>query len=181
MVNKLKEFCDNGKNVSLYLNRGDTTRFVFGRIVFSNDRYVIISMISPAGRYDGYLVKSIDDIVRLEFDDLYSDRMQKLCSAMYEEVCFTNFDSQTDDPIRSFLKKALDENKVISIELIHSNIDDVVGNLVSIQDDLCMVKQIDQYGCEDGYSVFSINNITHISYDSEDEQIIMRLREAQKT
>ena len=40
------------------------------------------------------------------------------------------------------------------------------------------VKQIDLYGQEDGFSYISINDITKISYDSEDERIIMRLYES---
>ena len=39
---------------------------------------------------------------------------------------------------------------------------------------MCQIKQVDEFGEDDGVAFILIKNITQISYDSEEEQIILQ-------
>lgn len=173
MIDKLFELKELKKYVSLYTNEEDTSKFIFGKIMYVNTDYVVIYMIAPDGNYDGILVKDIDSVMRIEFDDIYSEKMIKLI----DESRLPKFDLLIENKgiLISILKKFKDEHKILSIELLHSESDDVVGFVESIDEKSCMIKQVDLYGHENGFSYVFLNDITQISYDSNDEQIILKL------
>ena len=92
--------------------------------------------------------------------------------------------AQTDGEIyhvlglkESVLRFAKAFKKIVSFELINSKNDDVVGFVEVIDEGCCKIKQVDFYGHEDGYSFIELENITQISVDSRDEQIVLRLWE----
>ena len=74
--------------------------------------------------------------------------------------------------LEAVLKISMDTEKVISIELLQSGYDDVCGIIRSIDNDICTVQQIDQYGYDNGVSYIRLNEITQLSLDPEDEHNI---------
>ena len=63
----------------------------------------------------------------------------------------------------------------MSIEILDSGYDDVVGYVENVQNGICEIRRIDEYGVEDGKSYMEIQNITQISFESESEKIIQKL------
>lgn len=173
MLKKILELSETNKFVSIYVNERDTSKFVFGRILCANDDYVVIYMIAPNGRYDGVLVKDINNVIRIEFDDKYADRMNQLINE--DELYKFDIVLECHDILMSILKIAKKEHKILSLELLNSEINDVVGFVENIDENLCTIKQVDLYGNEDGISYIKLNDITQISFDSDDEQIILNL------
>ena len=173
MIERLKEVAVKQKCVSLYMDSEDTSRFVFGRILCVNGDHIAILMISPEGDYDGLLVKRTEAVIRLEMDDKYARKMHKLCN----EKNVAEFEGVIDelDIVKSALDYAKTAKKIISCELLNSGSDDIVGFLEDIKNGLCEIKQVDAEGCEDGYSYIMMNDITQISYDSKEEQFLLRL------
>lgn len=172
MLEVLNEICEQKKNVAIYTNIHNTSKFIFGRILAVNEDDIVIDMISPDGKFDGILATKIDKIYRIELDGQYAEKMKKLCpkDRSYSEIIF-----ETNDLKYDLLSYAFESKGVLSIELIDSENYDIVGFVDELSDKQCKIKQVDEYGFKDGYSYIDIADITEISYNSLDEQRILVL------
>lgn len=173
MLKILSEMCSSGKRISIYTNMQDTNKFHYGTIVAVNAEEIAIKMISPNGNYDGVIVMSTDLVYRIEVDSKYDIKMKKLCPKFESDFYRENI-----DPIHikeSLLSIALKAKKIVSLELIESGYNDVVGFIEEINDKYCKIKEVDEYGGEYGFSIIMIKDITKICYDSEEEAIMLKL------
>lgn len=170
MLDVLKKWCKENKFVSIYSNCADTERFIYGKILYVNEEEVLIYMVSPNGNFDGLLVIQTTSVFRLEYGGDYEKKMELLVSQYELPV----FDFVVDDFHigLSILKIASKTREIVSIELMDSDIDDVVGIVESLDSNLCKIRQINAYGSEDGYSIINLDDVTQISYASEDERRI---------
>lgn len=173
MLRILKELCLSKKTASIYTNYNTPTKFYYGVVLAVNDEEIAIYMISTDGKDDGIVAQSIDDVIRVELDGLYEEKMRKLCSINPP----IDFDVTLDNNniIKSLLDLALETKKIVSIELVDSGYDDVVGFVDEIDNGRCKIKVIDEYGYEDGYSYFLIKDVTQVSYATETEKRILNL------
>ena len=176
MIKKLLKLSVLKKYVSLYVNESDASKFVFGRILCANKDYVVIYMIAPNGKYDGILVKETTAVIRIEVEDKYSRKMHQLISS--NEMRKFNFVLDDHNILSSLFNIAKNEHKIISLELLNSEMNNVVGFVENTDENVCMIRQVDLYGDDDGFSYIDLNDITQVTYDSDDEQIILRLWES---
>ena len=175
MLKVLFELYSSKKVASIYTDSSETSKFYFGSIAAINDKEIAIHLISPDGEDDGITVMSVDNVFRIETDGLYHEKMKKLCSGFENTVSPCNFPIDNNNISASVLLSASERNLLVSIELLDSGYNDVIGFIESITDGECKVKQVDEYGFEDGYSYVSIDDITKISCHTQDEKRIMRL------
>lgn len=172
MLKFLKQVCDDNRCVSIYSNSNDMSKFIYGRIISVNEDYIAIYMISPDGDFDGILVKQVDEVVRVEVGGQYDEKMKKLLLSCelpaFDHIFCDNF-------FESLLQVAVKTKKIVSIELMNSGYDDVVGYAEELNRETCTIKQVDSYGHSDGVSIIAIDRISQISYDSQNEQRILKL------
>ena len=171
MKEKLTELRKQNKNVSIYICE-DSDKFLYGKPLSVNDNEFALLMYTPYGKYDGIIVKSIENITRIEYDGQYDQKMQK--------ILLRNIDAENyciDDSLitSSILELSLKLNKIVSIELLNSGYDDVVGFVDEICDNKCTVKLVDEYGYEVGYSYILISDITQVMFDGERENLFLNL------
>ena len=88
---------------------------------------------------------------------------------------------EPDNVVYSVLYDSLQTKKVVSIELVSSNVEDVIGVPVEINENICKVFLVDEYGVYDGYALFDICDITQISVSSDEEKTIEKLMTNQGT
>lgn len=176
MKEKLLKLQKQNKNVSIYCC-DDNNNFIYGKILSVNDSEFALLMYTPSGNYDGIIVKSIDEIIRIEYDGQYEQKMQKvmLRNIDAESYCIDGFLITN-----SILELSLKLNKIVSIELLKSGYDDVVGFVDEICDNKCTVKLVDEYGYEDGYSFILISDITQVMLDGERENLLQKLWQINK-
>ena len=173
MKTKILKLSKTKKNISLYLNPHDTSKFIFGHIISANDMHFVMCLVDSYGNYDGILVKEIDEIIRIELDDKYAKKIEKLIrdKGIYEiDLCLNG-----DDIIKEVLDVIQNANKIVSIEILHSGASDVIGFVDDVTDDICTIRQINSYGEEDGKTHIILNNITELSFDSVEENTILKL------
>lgn len=175
MLKILKNTMKESGQISVYANINDTSKFLYGKILCADEDWFSLYMVSCDGTFDGIIVKPIESIIKIETDGQYDEKMKKLCNLS----SLPNFPYKLKEgAIKvSVLQIALETRKVISLELLESGIDDVVGIVEDITDEFCKIKQIDQYGMYDGFSFVKINDITQISYDSQEEKTVLKLYE----
>ena len=173
MINLLKKLCFEQKYICIYTNYSDVSKFIYGKLLFVNDYHVVIYSISPFGKYDGIILKDVNDIFRIEIDGQYATMMNYLINDSELPLC--NIQIFNDDAVSSLIKFAAKELKIIAIELNKSGYNDIIGFVQNYNEYICEVKQVDSYGCIDGYSIIKIEDISQISYDSIDEQHLFNL------
>lgn len=168
MTHKLTELYNENAWVCLYHNPSDHNAFMFGRLLRVNESYIALLSVTPFGRYDGISVVQTRDIFRVEYNNQYEksilQRMDWEDSPWHPVI--------DEDIVRSLLSEAKSGCKVVSIELCESGINDIVGFVEKVEENVFSVRQVDSYGCSDGISVARIEDISLISCDAEEERMI---------
>lgn len=172
MLNVLNRMIRENKNVCIHTDINDTTKFIYGRIICADNDFFAASTLSTDSDFDGVLIKKTDDIIYLETDSQYDDKMRKLSSS--NPTVFTQKLEIGNIPC-SMLLIALKMKQVVSLELMNSGIIDIVGMVISINNYICAIQQIDEYGFKDGIAYIDISDITQISYASREEIRISKL------
>lgn len=171
----LEELKENQKSCSLYINVQDTSKFVFGKILELNGMHIMFFSISPDGEYDGVLLIKIDNILRVEYNDLYSARMSKLIKDKNFSCKFDFISIENNNLVELMLNSLLKEKIIVSIELLDSSMYDVIGFVEEINENICKIRQVNDDGQDDGITYIRMDDITQISADSSDERRILRL------
>ena len=127
-----------------------------------NDSEVLIAHISPNGYYDGYVLKHIEEVYRVEYDGEYEKRIEKLYRAKGQAH---NFASAEDDGALFYtaLSFAKENDLVVSLML---GDDYRAGFVDNYNDDTVFLNALN----EDGVAVVRINEILWLEIDTDYEQ-----------
>lgn len=175
MINELKRLCETREPVSIYANYANTSKFIFGYVLAVNEVDIAIQLISPNGDDDGFTVMNIDNILRIEEKCQYTEKMKILSSD--KNIPVYDFKFCEDEIMESAVLYALNHNRILSVELVDSGFDDVVGFVDYADGGVCKINQIDEYGFDDGFSLIEFKNITKVTVMSSDERRIKKLWE----
>ena len=173
MLKILYELCSSKSIVSLYTDYQDMSKFHFGTVLAVNGKEIAIHMITPDGEDDGISVMNVEDVVRAEVGGQYAKKMEVLCSD--QSLSDYKIEIKDDNILISVLSYAISNEQLISIELLDSGHNDIVGFAKIMPGGECIINQVDEYGFEDGVSYVSINDITMITLLSQDEKRIAKL------
>ena len=165
--------------LSLYVNEEDTYRFTVGRIrnVYTDD--FIMEHLAPGGAYDGLSVMRIADVYRMTIGDEYTKEVVAVASPQTGERAALPAE---ETALRALLRYAQDRQKIVSIELHDSDNTDVLGYVEALGDQLCLVRELNRSGGDEGVSALDLEAITMLSCDGEEEralaELVRRRREA---
>ncbi len=173
MLKTLKKLCEKKRRVLLYTNQENTSKFDYGQILAVNDKEFAIYSVTPDGKADGIMVKKLTDVIRVGIGGQYEEKIEKLCAMNH----IAPFDEKlnADDIVVSALQLAKRNGEIVSLVLLDSDYFDVVGFIDDISDGLCTVREVDEYGFEDGITHIPLENITELSCGSEDENRVLTL------
>ena len=178
--NELKAFYDNRELVSIHSDTSDYGSFAVGYIVGYNEEHYILALISPYGRYDGFVVRERKSIVSVEHGGKYENKIKRL--AAYYKTKHEELDLSEDNLYLSMLNFANERNYIVAIELNDGGYQDCIGYVKSIDaesgDKSCIISLLDEYGENDGEAVLLIDDITELSVNTEDEIRLKILHES---
>lgn len=173
MIKELLKLHSAKSKASIYTNTNELDKFHYGTVIAVDDKEIAIHMISPDGDDDGVSVMSVDNVFRVDVGGQYAEKMGKLyVGKTLRDYALPKCD---DGILMSALLYALAEKEVVSIELIDSGYNDIVGIPETIDSGECSIRQFDEYGYEDGFSFISVKDITKLSFSTDAEKRIMRL------
>ena len=161
---------DRDNIVLIYSNINNLSKFDAGRIIHVFQNEVLYAHYLPNGKYDGYRVIANENIVKVEMNSLYSQKIQTLVK--YHKTKHDDIVKVEDNGFISLLNYAKDFNKVVTVELVDSGRNDIIGYVNKIEDETCFFDQRDDFGNMDGQAIVDISDITYISCDGDDESII---------
>lgn len=155
------------KIVSFFTNEEETGKFSTGFIGGIFQKEIIINHITPCGHYDGYFVKRIDNILKVEFETLYTNKIEKLYRL--RNSTHDKTEKVTDNGFLDIIIFSKENNKIISVELLESGVNNAVGYVESFSNEFVSIKQVNEYGDYDGLCLIKLDDITHLVCDSEEE------------
>ena len=175
MIDVLKELYRNKTLASLYTGFDETDKFTFGYVSAADKDWTAIHMISPDGFDDGIHVTRTDMVISADIGGLYGEKMNKLIDGNPVAV-YDFYDKDGENGIMlSALLYAKNEKYIVSLELVDSGIVDITGFIDGINDGMCRINVIDEYGAADGVSYVPVENITIVTFRSADEKRLEKL------
>lgn len=174
----LKEAMEKDKVVCVYTNPDDTTKFSVGYILSTNANETLIASISPLGRYDGYLIKKNETIFLVEFDSKYSKKIEGLFLKIKNKHLLGKLDLiKENNTLQFMLNHAQNHSLIVSIELVNSQLNDIIGLVREVNDKGIKIEIIEEIGITDGYAFCLLEDITNLEIDSEELIVLKQLIE----
>ena len=173
-LDELKKLQQSREIACIYTSR-DTSKFAAGIIQCFDEKFVIIEHILPTGQYDGFVTRNIEDILKIEQNSKYSNKIKTLSNlynVKHEKLKIVN-----QDVLFSLFTYAMETRKIVTLELVDSEYDDAVGYVDDVSGDFVRMTGIDRYGEKDGEIVFKTSNITHLDCGTDTEVALKLLNE----
>jgi len=168
----------NGTIVAIYNNKDNTRAFWTGYICRIDDLYILLAHIQSSGLYDGYFLLELSSIYRIERDTPYLHKIEKLYQ--HNEQHHPELIQKTISIINDVLLFAKENLYVLSIQLLNSGYDDVIGTVKNVEDGFLHINVLDEYGICSGETTLELQTITRIACDTEDEHPIYQLMNFEK-
>ena len=177
MYSVLNKCVETKSVVSLYSNLDNAFVHLTGYVLKVTQEYVLIAHITEHGCYDGYIVKHTDDIYRIDYDGTYEKKIASLYHLREQKHnLFTILNVKMDMELNLLLLDcAKQTHKVISVEYE----DAVLSGFVEGYDsDKLLISIVDENGVQNGHSIINLNTIQTIALDTDTEQDILLLYQA---
>lgn len=156
--------------IGIYSDNTSTDKFSAGYVIAVSSDDVVIAHITPNGMYDGFMLKKIEDIYRIDVDGKYETVLQKLYTE--QSQFHKEFNAEYNNLTKSFLYFAAINKYVVTIELFDSGLEDVQGFIDNINEETVNIRKLNSYGEYEGNSIIFINDITFITCDSDNEHTL---------
>lgn len=163
----LFSICKDGKVALIYTNSEQTQKFSAGIVSGIFDNEIIIDHFLPNGKYDGFVVKRIIDIFKVELDSKYNFKIMNL--SQMNNTKHDKLRRVNEKGFLTLLTYAHESKKVVTIGMFDSDYNDAQGFVEKISGDFCTLSLLDEYGENDGVAVLNIDNISYLSCDGDDE------------
>ncbi len=171
LYKKMVELLETKQIVSIHSSE-DSEYFLVGYLIGLDEEYTLLQHINADGRYDGYVMISTADIYRCEYDDEYTNRIEKLYrirGKKHEDV-----ELEYGNTLIAFMNWTIKKNYVVSIQNEEENIN-IQGLIKEINAENIVIQVINDNGEYDGITYMDISYITRIDCDSTDEQTLKLL------
>lgn len=152
----------------------ESNTFGAGYILGVDDSCLLLRSIDCVGEDDGLILYRLQEIVKMERDTLYCQKLQRLIKI--KNSVFKDYDFPQRDYIKWLLNESLNNNKMLFIQLLQSQQCDVIGIVTKVYTGKCFISQINDSGQSDGECVFRIEDISSIKIDSRENKAFELLR-----
>lgn len=173
MIEKIQLCFEKRKVVSLYYDLNNMDAHLTGYIEGFSGEEILVAHISSHGLYDGYILKRIDEIYRIDYDGKYEKKIERLYTIKQQSHKKIPFNNDMKTILEDALHFAQNNNYIISLEFSDSYISGIID---SFNDRLISIRIVEDDGSESGISVIEFSDIDTISVDTDDEQDIKLLR-----
>ena len=155
--------CSKRDIVEIYTNQSNTSAFDVGIVIGEDKQGLVIMSFLEDGKYDNTQYIEKEYIYLKEYDDSYS-------RAIYDKINFNDIEnhklyfSQNESIKKQVLEYCLKKGFDVSIELYNSNLVDVYGVIVKIQDEEIIINKKNEEDESDGEAYVLDKAISRISF-----------------
>lgn len=156
--------------VSFYDDINDTEKFYVGYYICSDDEFALFNLVTTRGYEDGLYLTAIDNIFRIDYDDLYTKKIEKLfCINNQRKIDFPNNNSEL---FKNIVNYSIENDYIVSIGYEDNQIS---GFVKEFYNDYIVISSVNEYGEYDGRSIVSNSIIEFLRCNSGDERNISLL------
>lgn len=156
---ELDKYQEERTLVEVYTNAQDTTRFDVGYILAFDDDFFIMLTLSKYGRLDGFYLYKTENIIRICVNSKYLKKMTSLMRFYNEKQDIINIDKYL---VYDLLDYCRINNRIVSVEILDSGNIDTRGYIEELDVDKCCIRQISEYGENNGVTSILLKDISEI-------------------
>lgn len=142
--------CNWGETAQCYVDLHDRECFMVGKIIWSDNQWFLLQCISPTAHWDGFALISQAELHRLEINSDYCRHLADVLAMRHEAEILPPIIKA--NPLYEMLDYAVDKKIPIALELCRSATNDVIGRIVSYDQNVVHVQQFDDDGKPNGES-----------------------------
>ncbi len=161
--------------VSIYTNQWKPDYFSTGFVNAISDQEVVLNHVTPDGLYDGYIVRKLGDLFRVDIGGLYEQRLYLLYTLQKQSHLKLIKKRKTGDAnlFREVLLSARKQNYVVSLCIDEAETQNgITGWISEVFDNEVVIAKISYEGDNDGFSIVPMNRISKINCNTTDERVI---------
>ena len=170
----LKEYKDANVLTSLFVDPDNPDDFIAGFVEHINPRQVVLSAVSPVGRYDGIIGIRMTEIITVLGEDEYSQRLRRLLILRGEAPTESMDVEDGEDLFHAMCRHAMENRRVITV---WSGESEYVGYITSLDDMRLTMDALDFFGQDPASVNVTLRDVTMASLGSEDDEIFRILSE----
>ncbi|AUS09487.1 hypothetical protein C1X05_12120 [Laceyella sacchari] len=178
ILEALKRSLYKGMIVSVYSDRNQPGNFSAGFIDAISDEQFVMKHVTPEGTNDGYIMRRIEDVFRVDVHGEYEQRLRLLYTLQkqrHEDFLNGAVTEQSNLFVES-LTIAQARNLIVTICIDETESqDDITGFVKEINTEEVTIARISSNGSNDGESIFLIEDITKMNCDTTAERLIKQL------
>lgn len=165
---RLAELTGKKQLVSIYADLENTHKFEAGYLLGLDDKYYLLQSIHPMGYDDGLILRTLQDVYRVSTNSLYEQKLGILMKH-YNAIANGNADIPGNNMLLNILNYAKSNDHIITIEFNDSGYSDISGFVLEAGDGYSRIHEVTDYGEDDGETIISLEHISKIACNSEDE------------
>jgi len=146
--------------------------FRVGYFVFCDQTYAIFNLLTTRGYEDGLYLTRLDNIYRVDCDDRYTQRIERLSEINGSGRVDVNF-SEKEDAITAVLAFSKNNGFLVTVEVEDGEL--VTGSIDTVDDEWITFNVISDDGILDGKSAVLIDSIVRLHCNSGRERNIQAL------
>ncbi|MBI2601461.1 MAG: hypothetical protein HYW48_00245 [Deltaproteobacteria bacterium] len=169
----LEKAKENNELVSVYSDPTHPSRCSVGYVDCVDDNFVRLRAIARNGKHDGYVVRNVPSIFKVDIGGEYEKKIVMLKNFKFKDI---NLGACTSNILLETLKDAKKNKGCITIFFGESD-DSVVGIVKGANHQTVEIHNLKENGETDGIIFVKFEAINSVNVNSEDEQIIEFLSE----
>lgn len=167
------------KIISVFSDEAEPENCSCGYIVKLSNSQFLMQSISPEGSSDGYIVRKTDDIFRVDFEGVYEKKiglLYKLRNQTHSNSLDHSNITVNSNLFYEVLMDAKERKLVVSISL-DADQDSITGFVKNIDYHslTASILKLTEQGEKDGTTLFSIEDVEKLDYDTSDEKTLQLL------
>ncbi|MGC4379156.1 hypothetical protein WD019_19885 [Fictibacillus sp. Mic-4] len=171
--------------LSTYLNQFDPEKCSVGFIESISSEQFIMKHVTPEGMSDGYIVRKLEDVFRIDSNGEYEKRIKLLYTLQnqkHEDFTDKNTISGNTNLFKESLMIAKKKDLIVSVCIDETETqDDIIGFVKDVNSEEVTISRISFEGFSDGESTFYLEDINKLNCDTSDEKIIKLLYNHRKS
>ncbi|MFU0789869.1 MAG: EAL domain-containing protein [Virgibacillus proomii] len=174
-ISILKRSTERGLVVSIYSNQYEPEKCSVGYVDTLSTEQFIMKHITPEGLSDGYIVRRLDDIFRVDFNGEYEKRIDLLYT-LQQQKHESLFEEQMRKDSNLFKETFISaKNKDLIVSICMDEGDDIVGFVKDITIEEVVISRISSEGLCDGESSFFLDDVNKLNCDTVEEKTLKLL------
>ena len=153
------------KWVEIYTDDYDFENCSVANIIADDNYYYLLANVTPRGKSDGFYLLKQEDVVGLQKNTAYINKVKTLYRLKQEN--HLEYNGEKENLLLGLLHFAKQKELIISIVMGDSDLYGLQGFVEDIDKEILTITNIDSFGNEDGESAVRIEDISAIACDDE--------------